>query len=256
MTRVQQTSEWLYRGIWGVLTQWFRVPALPPTLPVTPGERLESFRPSDGFLRYLKFQFWIALVFVDAALTVGWVVLTIARPTLGLLLAPLALVVIVLPDIVAYVAIHLRYDTTWYVLTRRSLRIRRGIWVIHETTITFENIQNVTVDSGPLERWFGIANVLVDTAGGGATKKTSHGEASSSTHRGIIEGIHNAGEIRDLILKRLRQSRSAGLGDETSEGKAGLGPQHVAVLREIRDALRHHRGAANSVTRDDLLDQS
>jgi uncharacterized membrane protein YdbT with pleckstrin-like domain len=43
----------------------------------------------------------------------------------------------------AYIAIHLRYDTTWYVHGDRSLRIRRGIWVIHETTLTFENIQNV-----------------------------------------------------------------------------------------------------------------
>jgi membrane protein YdbS with pleckstrin-like domain len=81
-----------------------------------------------------------------------------------------ALVVIVLPDIIAYVAIHLRYDTTWYVLSSRSLRIRRGVWVIHETTLTFENIQNVSVDSGPLEQWFGIANVMVDTAGGGLSK--------------------------------------------------------------------------------------
>jgi membrane protein YdbS with pleckstrin-like domain len=239
MSRLEQTSAWLYRGIWGVLTQWFRVPAEPLSLPVTAGERLESFRPSEGFLRYLKFRFWVALFAVDTALTVGWIILTLARPTLALWLAPVALAVIVLPDIVAYVAIHLRYDTTWYVLTRRSLRIRRGIWVIHETTITFENIQNVSVDSGPLERWFGIANVVVDTAGGGPSKD-SEGKSSSNPHRGIIEGIENAGEIRNLILNRLKLSRSSGLGDELSD-KHGLGPQHVAVLREIRDSLLQPR---------------
>ena len=64
-------------------------------------------------------------------------------------------------------AMHLRYDTTWYVLTNRSLRIRRGIWMIHETTITYENVQNVSVNQGPLQRIFGIADVLVQTAGGG-----------------------------------------------------------------------------------------
>ena len=138
--------------------------------------------------------------------------------------------------IVAYAAIHLRYDTTWYVLTHRSLRIRRGIWVIQETTITFENVQNVSVESGPLERWFGIANVIVDTAGG-SQEKSSHGKPKENFHRGIIEGIDHPDEIRDLILNRLRQSRSSGLGDENTTAPA-WGTQHVAILRDIRDSLR------------------
>jgi len=240
MSRVEKTSAWLYRGIWGVLTNWFRVPSAEPTLPVSPGEHLQSFRPSDGFLRYLKFRFWVALFIVDVVLFVAWLSITVAALWLGLWLAPLAFALIVLPDIVAYVAIHLRYDTTWYVLTHRSLRIRRGIWVIHETTITFENIQNVTVESGPLERWFGIANVIVDTAGG-APPKTSHGGKKENYHEGRIEGVDNAPEIRDLILNRLRESRSAGLGDEHVSATA-FRSEHVGVLREIRDALRSDTG--------------
>jgi membrane protein YdbS with pleckstrin-like domain len=241
MSRIENTSAWLYRGIWSGLTNWFRVPASAPTLPVGPGEHLESFRPSEGFLRYLKFRFWVALFLVDIALIVAWLAITLASLFVALWLAPLALALIVLPDIVAYVAIHLRYDTTWYVLSQRSLRVRRGIWVINETTITFENIQNVTVESGPLERWFGIANVMVETAGGGSSQKKSHGGEKENYHAGRIEGIDNAPEIRDLILKRLRQSRSSGLGDEHASA-AGLRLEHVAVLREIRDALRSGPG--------------
>lgn len=79
---------------------------------------------------------------------------------MGVLIAPLLRAFIILPDVVAYVAIHLRFDTTWYVMTERSLRIRRGIWVLHETTITFENVQNVVVNQGPVQRFFGIANVV------------------------------------------------------------------------------------------------
>jgi membrane protein YdbS with pleckstrin-like domain len=239
MSRIEDTSAWLYRGIWGVLTKWFRVPDAPPTLPVAQGEHLESFRPSAGLLSYLKFRFWVALFLVDAALTIAWISVFIARPLIAMWLAPLAVAIIVLPDIVAYVAIHLRYDTTWYVLTHRSLRIRRGIWVIQETTITFENIQNVSVDSGPLERWFGIANVIVDTAGGGPSKK-GDAKTTSHTHRGIVEGVENAPEIRDLILSRVRRSRSSGLGDDLAE-KQGWTAGHVAVLQEIRDALTRRR---------------
>jgi membrane protein YdbS with pleckstrin-like domain len=180
------------------------------------------------------------LFVVDIALLIAWLGITAASFRIGLLVAPIALAVMILPDIVAYVAIHLRYDTTWYVLTHRSLRIRRGIWVIHETTITFENIQNVSVESGPLERWFGIANVIVDSAGGGP-EKTSHGGTKENFHRGIIEGIDHPDEIRDLLMNRLRQSRSAGLGDEHAIA-AGWGTQHVAILREIRDSLQHSGG--------------
>jgi membrane protein YdbS with pleckstrin-like domain len=117
------------------------------------------------------------------------------------------------------------------------MRIRRGIWQIHETTITFENIQNVTVNSGPLERFFGIANVIVDTAGGGMHGKDGEGKKAADFHQGVIEGIDNAEEIRNLILNRVRRSRSAGLGDESAGHGLAWSPEHIAALREIRDAL-------------------
>ena len=33
MSRLEKTTEWVYRGIWGVLTDWFRVPPKPPHFP-------------------------------------------------------------------------------------------------------------------------------------------------------------------------------------------------------------------------------
>lgn len=240
---VEEASRWIYRGIWGILVKLFRVPDEPPTLPTRPGERLDSFRPSDGFLRYLKFQFWLALVTFDAVILGGEFIILMASPITGMLLLLPALAVAILPEIVAYIAIHLRYDTTWYVMTDRSLRIRRGIWIIHETTITFENVQNVIVNQGPLQRFFGIADVQVDTAGGGGgAAGAQSGQGTTTAHRGLIEGISNAAEIRDLILARLRRSRSAGLGDEAPElvrpHAATWSAEHVATLREIRDAAR------------------
>jgi len=234
--RVEEATAWAYRGVWGVLSRWFRVPDGPPSPPGATDEECRSFRPSDGFLRYLKFKFWIALLVVDLAILVGWMVLFAARPTLALWLAPVAFAIAVFPDIVAYVAIHLRYDTTWYVFTGRSVRIRRGIWIIHETTITFENIQNVSVNSGPLERYFGIANVTVDTAGGGQPHKERGSHETANYHQGLIEGIDNANEIRNHILTRVRRSRSVGLGDEGGSA-IGWSPAQLALLREIRDLL-------------------
>lgn len=222
---------WVYSGVWGVLAGWFRVPREAPTLPSDDATVVESFRPSARYLRYLTFQFWVLLAIIDIAILVGWIAITIAAPVAGAILAIPALIIAVVPDVLAYVAIHLKYDTTWYVLTDRSLRIRRGIWVIHETTITFENIQNVVVDQGPLQRYFGIASVQVQTAGGGTGP---HGAASTS-HLGLLEGLDDAERIRDLILSKLKRSRQAGLGDERADAAHGLSPAHLEVLREIRE---------------------
>jgi uncharacterized membrane protein YdbT with pleckstrin-like domain len=124
-------------------------------------------------------------------------------------------------------------------MSDRSLRIRRGIWVIHETTITFENVQNVTMRQGPIQRWYGIADVVVETAGGGSAHG-AEGMQATAAHRGLIEGVSNAEQIRDLMMDRLHRSRSAGLGDEAPEHALSgqWSSAHVALLREIRDAAR------------------
>jgi len=175
--RTERAAAWVYRGVWGVVADWFRVPVEAPTLPVVPGGFVESFKPAPAFLRYMKFWFWIGLLPSDIGIFVGWAAVTVFVPWVGLLVLPVALVLAIAPDVVVYVALHLRYDTTWYVVTDRSLRIRRGIWVIHETTISFENVQNVEVRQGPLQRYFGIADVVVQTAGGGGA--AHHGKGAS-----------------------------------------------------------------------------
>ncbi len=241
-SRIERVSERFYHGLWGVLTRWFVVPVEPPDLPALSSHAIDRFKPSDGFLRYLKFQFWIAFAIIDMVIFVVWLGITIADVSLGLLLAVPALILAILPDVIAYLAIHLRYDTTWYVLSDRSLRIRRGIWTIHETTITFENVQNVSVRQGPLQRWFGIADVLVETAGGGgaAAAAGQGGLATMGAHCGLVEGVADAQAIRDRLVAKMGQSRSAGLGDEAHAAprSASWSPAEVALLREIRDALQ------------------
>ncbi len=239
-TRVDRAAEWVYRGVWRVLVDLFRVPATGPSLPAGAGEAVEQFHPARGFLSWLKFYFWLVLVLIDGALVVGWIALCVQETFLALILAPVFLVVIVVPDVLAYVAIHLRYDTTWYVLSERSLRIRRGIWAINEVSITFENVQNVKVSQGPLQRAFGIASVLVETAGSHAG---SGQPGAGVTNQGLIEGVSDAPGIRDRIMERVRRSRTAGLGDERDGRPApSWSPAHLELLREVRDEVAALRG--------------
>jgi len=249
MAGESQTAKKVYRGVWAVLARLFRVPEEPPTLLAIGGEPIRSFRPSPRFLDYLKFQFWIGLTLIDGALAVAWLVILFGRPLVAILLAPVFLVVMVLPDIVAYVALHLRYDTTWYVMSGRSLRIRRGIWVIRETTTTFENVQNVELKQGPLQRHFGVSNLIVQTAGGGGAQ-TQQGQVNP--HVALVEGLADAKEIRDVIMARVRRSRRAGLGDESPAEERGWArgarwtPAHVEALRSVRDEVVALRASLDS----------
>ena len=242
ISNTQRLSRWCYQGVWATLTRLFRLPEQPPELVGADDRDTRSFRPAEGFLRYLKFQFWLILLLVDIGLVVLLIaIIASANWLVSVVLTPLILLLIVLPDIFAYLALHLRYDTTWYVLSDRSLRIRRGIWIIRETTITYENIQNVTVSQGPLQRYFGISDVRVETAGGGGE---SHG-SSMGSHQGLLEGVDCAEQIRQQILLKWNQSKSSGLGEQSARGQSAAGNpvevnnafsiEQIELLEEIRD---------------------
>ena len=237
---VQQASRWMYRGMWTALIRWFRVPEQPPDLPAGRDEQTTTFQPDDGFLKYLKLWFWIVAIIIDLAILIGWIIITVINPLVGLLLAPVALAVAILPDIIGYIAVHLRFDTTWYVMTDRAVRIRRGVWAIHETTITYDNVQNVKLTQGPVQRACGIASVLIETAGAGGTTQ----QGQSVSNQGLIEGIADAAAVRDRIMARARLSQTTGLGDDAAPSAAGprrhapqWSQEHLAVLREIRDLV-------------------
>lgn len=240
----QRASAWIYEGVWAVLTDLFRVPRDPPRLPSSGGAP-KTLRPCDGWLRYRKTIFWIILFVFDVALGAGWIALFAEHPRVALWLLAPWLALMIVPDVVAYVAIHLRYDTTWYVISDRSMRIRRGVWTVHETTITFDNVQNVKITQGPLQRHFGFSELIVETAGGGGSVRP-HPELSAKAHVGLIEGVEDAEAIRELILERVRASRSAGLGDERGlverSDRRGWTEAHLAALREIADHAAALRG--------------
>jgi membrane protein YdbS with pleckstrin-like domain len=140
---------------------------------------------------------------------------------------------------ITYALVRLEYEQRWYIVTDRSLRIRSGLVSLRESTMSFANLQQVTVTQGPLQRVLGIADVQVRSAGGGSGESHEKGQADDSMHVGIFHGVENAIEIRDLILERLRQYRAAGLGDPDDSRESGSHPvpanvRHtVAAAREL-----------------------
>ena len=111
----------------------------------------------------------------------------------------------VLQFVVSLSFLRLDYEMRWYIVTDRSLRLREGILRVREQTVSFANIQNVSVKQGPLQRLLKIADVEIRTAGGGDSGSDSGG--GDHLHRAVFRGVDNAEEIRDLIrhdLQRLR----------------------------------------------------
>jgi hypothetical protein len=59
----------------------------------------------------------------------------------------------------------------------------------------------------------------------------------------VIEGIAHADQIRDLVMTRMRESRTGGLGDDSPDTsprrspESAWSPAHLTTLREIRDEL-------------------
>lgn len=157
----------------------------------------------------------------------------------------------------SYVTVRLDYEMRWYILTDRSLRIREGVNRVREMTMTFDNIQNLAIEQGPVQRLLGISDLRVRTAGGGSKAETSKGEGeedvSKSMHVGYFRGVDDAAGIRDVILRRLRRLGGAGLGDpDDEEGDAPPSETESAVresLNAARSLLEEARALRRAVDR-------
>lgn len=226
------------------LARWIRAPVDPPDTPPGAHEWARHFRPAESFLRYLKLTYLftvgaVSLVAIPlvVGLTLG-ILTEVESPLVSAVLLALVLGGLALPGLLGalagYLLLRLRFDTTWYVLTDRALRVRRGILTIQEQTVTLDNVQNVKVKQGPIQRWLGIANVTVETAASGVPTGQSGGISAGAA---VIEGVTDAHELRDRIRDRMRRSRSQGIGDRG--GREGAGAPLDEGGGESRDREPH-----------------
>lgn len=142
-----------------------------------------------------------------------------------------------------YAVRRLDFELRWYMVTDRSLRLRHGVWKVSESTMSFANVQQVTVTQGPIQRLLGLADLKVQSAGGGSVQPGSK-QAGDDMHVGLFRHVTNASEIRDLILERLRRFRESGIGDpDDASGLAQETPPVAAgpALEAARELLAEAR---------------
>ena len=174
--------------------------------------------------------------------TLEWIALGIFAVSLGL----------------SWLLLRLDWEARWYMVSDESLRIREGLFRTHERTMTVANIQNLRIRRGPLQKLLGIADLEVQTAGGGAPSGSAgghHARPESDLHTGRFRGIDDAEALRDRIQASMLRHRGSGLGDpderheerrDEAPSRAHAGGTLVAACEEL---VREARGLRVAVER-------
>jgi uncharacterized membrane protein YdbT with pleckstrin-like domain len=238
----------MLEGVRGWILRVLRVPA-EPSAPGG-GRVVRVFRAAPAYFRY-KLALWalgqLSGLFglLGSLAFVVMVVPRIENPTAAFLLRAAEAVgwtVFIVQLGFSLAVLRLGYEMRWYILSDRALRIREGIVSIREKTITFANIQQISIRQGPLQRLLGIADVQVSSAGGGSggSSGAHGGQVGESMHEAYFRGVDNAEEIRAVIAERVRLHRDAGLGDpEDHPHPIDAGePDVLAAARALRDEVR------------------
>src|SRR5262245_53893967 len=233
------------------LLEVLRVPQDPH--PPQGDQNIQIFRAAPNYFWYRVLQWCVkngfALMGLVAALGLSGVISRVIPSAFGLLGVSItrgtALVVLtilelgalagfVLQAVGSLLLLRLDFEQRWYIVTDRSLRIREGLLRLREQTVTFANVQHVSIRQGPLQRVLGIADLRVRTAGGKAEEPIET-SGHDNPHIAVFRGIGNAESVRDAIRDRLRQHRDAGLGDPDDEPTGpDLRASALALVEEAR----------------------
>src|SRR5256714_3544677 len=129
------------------------------------------------------------------------------------------------PGIVAGLPyLYFRYHTLRYRFDDEGIHMKVGILFRREVNLTYARIQDIHLRSGILQRWFGLANVQIQTASG------------SSGPELMIEGFKQYEAIRDFLYTRMRgyQSHTTASAPPPSSTVSSSGaPQPAAADTEI-----------------------
>jgi len=243
-----------------------RLLRIPPDPEAPPGDESTArvFRAAANFYRYLLVVWGLKTLATLAGLAWFVVVPLAASMALNkhghrsgswlLLIPAIAVPLVVLTRLFLLAVLRLDFEKRWYVITNRSLRVRAGVWAIREMTVTFANIQNISISQGPIQRLLGIADIRVDTAGGGTVNEAKN--PGGNLHTAWLHGIDKPAEVREFIQQQLRQLKDSGLGDreertdESIEAAGAVCPGFLEALREVhgeaaalREVVRRRTGS-------------
>ncbi len=227
--------------------RFLRIPGDPEP---PPGDeaRTQRFRAAPNYYKYLLAMWAIktaGLLFGLVLLELGPLVAVFGTrlqekhlpAALILGLPQLIIFFFLIGRLISGLLVKLDFEKRWYLVTDRSLRLREGIVHVNEMTITFANIQNISISQGPIQRALKIADLRVDTAGGANT--VGRDQKTKSQHTAFFRGVDNANAIRELIQARLRELKDSGLGDtDEATGREASRSSNSEIAKDVLPVLR------------------
>jgi putative membrane protein len=129
---------------------------------------------------------------------------------------------------------YFRYHTMRYRFTDDGISMSWGILFRREIIVNYARIQDIHLKSNFIERWLGLARILVQTASG------------SSSAEMTIEGLKEYEALRDFLYSRMRGVKETHQpAAPVSNGAPATGEQGelIAALRETAAELRAVREA-------------
>lgn len=172
--------------------------------------------------------------------TITWVVLAIIVDFLLYGIVFILWFVVMIPIIVWIPYAHKALE---YTIDDKGVYMRGGvIWKKH-VTVPYSKITNVDVAQGPLQRYYSIGTIHVQTAGS-AGKQGEKAELRMS-------GIRELEKVRNAIMKGLTRSEylTGGIAkpqDEASQdGKSPVFTDMLKELKEIKGLLKKDNSSIN-----------
>ena len=142
---------------------------------------------------------------------------------LSLLIFPPALPILILPA-------WFRYHTMRYKFTDEGISMSWGILFRREIIINYARIQDIHLRSNFVERWLGLAKVLVQTASG------------SNAAELTLEGLSEFEAVRDFLYSKMRGVKDHAPASAAHPSSAPGGDAELAAtLREVARELRELR---------------
>lgn len=124
-----------------------------------------------------------------------------------------------------------RYHTMRYQFTDEGLSMRWGILFRREIIINYARIQDIHLRSNIIERWLGLARVMIQTASGNAGAEMT------------LEGLKEYEAVRDFLYSKMRGVKEPARRAPADSAAATPTPDAnlAAALREVAQELRETR---------------
>jgi hypothetical protein len=147
--------------------------------------------------------------------------------------------VVVGPLVVGMVAGILYRNSFEAELTPLGITVRRGILTKRTDFVAYARMQSVVVKQGPVQRLFGIGDVLVQSAkqnlgGGGDQQERRSRSVDANLERrfeGMIRNVEAFEYIRDFLIERAEQARVAPVA--AGAGAAPAAPTHTPMPSDL-----------------------